>query len=257
VRIGIRVLQMMSALSALTTAAAWGLESRPAVTDGFEGSELSDHWQTVKFLPGAIRLQSSVVRAGNSAARITLRPGDQIPQEEGTEYERAELRESASLWSVEDAACEYSFSVFLPPDFPITSTRLVIAQWKQRCPFETCTPGNPVLAIRVQSGELLIAKQVASSKQVLYRTTEDMRGRWLDFRFQVRFSRHENGRIRAWLGDDMVVDHDGATAYPEAGGYAGRAVFYFKMGLYRDRMPEPMTLYVDEYSKKWLEDGGV
>jgi len=252
-----RVLLMVSALSAVTTAMAWALQSRPAVADGFEDPELSDHWQTVKFLPGAVRIQSSVVRAGNGAARITLRPGDQIPQEVGTEYERAELRESVSLWSLEDSACEYAFSVFIPPDFPITSTRLVIAQWKQRCPLETCTPGNPILAIRLQSGELLIAKQVTSGKEILYRTTDGLRDRWLDFRFQIHFSRSENGRIRAWLGKDLVVDHEGSTAYPEAGGYAGRAVFYFKMGLYRDRMPEPMTLYVDEYSKKWLEDGGL
>jgi hypothetical protein len=75
---------------------------------------------------------------------------------------------------------------------------------------------------------------------------------WLDFRFQIRFSRARSGRIKAWLGDTLVTDHRGVTAYPESGGYARPALFYFKIGLYRDRMSEPMTIYIDEYRKKPL-----
>jgi hypothetical protein len=32
-------------------------------------------------------------------------------------------------------------------------------------------------------------------------------------------------------------------------------MFYFKVGLYRDRMPAPMTIYVDEYRKEQLTEG--
>jgi hypothetical protein len=74
-----------------------------------------------------------VVTAGKGAVKIILRPGDQIAQEKGSELERAVLEESRRLWSVEDSAYAYSFSVFVPPEFPIGSTRLVIAQWKQFC----------------------------------------------------------------------------------------------------------------------------
>jgi hypothetical protein len=44
------------------------------------------------------------------------------------------------------------------------------------------------------------------------------------------------------------------NAYPEsaATGYTHPGRFYFKMGLYRDLMPEPMTIYIDEYRKKEL-----
>jgi hypothetical protein len=52
-----------------------------------------------------------------------------------------------------------------------------------------------------------------------------------------------------------VIDDKGVNVYPEAGGYAGRGLFYFKVGLYRDRMPETMTIYVDEYRKKRLLEG--
>ena len=241
-------------LAGLVVVAACGYRRNGVVFDGFEGPDLSKYWQTNKFLPGAVEIQSSVVRAGSGAARITLRPGDQIPQEEGSELERAELLESKRLWPVEESAYEYSFSLFVPQDFPITSTRLVIAQWKHRCPVEECTPGHPTLAIRYESGELFITKQAAARREVLYRAGDDIRNRWLDFRFRIRFSRTQNGRIKGWLGDRMIVDHKGRTAYPRAGGYTGRAVFYFKVGLYRDRMSEPMTLYVDEYRRQRLPD---
>jgi hypothetical protein len=53
------------------------------------------------------------------------------------------------------------------------------------------------------------------------------------------------------------VDYKGATAYPEkaATGYPDPSLFYFKMGLYRDLMAEPMTIYIDEYRKVQLTGG--
>jgi Polysaccharide lyase len=231
----------------------WICQRNAAVYDGFEKSSLGGYWETRRFVPGAVEIQSSVVRAGRGAARITLRAGDQIPQERGSELERAELQERWRSWSVEGSAYAYAFSVFLPQGFPIVPTRLVIAQWKQFCPAGECTPDNPVLAIRYEAGELFIAKQVGEKKQILYRT-RDVQNRWLDFRFEIRFSRGDRGRIRAWLGDSMIIDHKGASAYPQEGWYSGRGLFYFKVGLYRDRMAEPMTLYVDEYRKEPLPD---
>jgi len=234
----------------------WACQPNAVVYDGFETTGLRQHWETRRFLPGAVRIQSSVARAGKGAARIILRPGDQIPQERGSELERAELQESTRLWSVEDSAYVYSFSVFVPQDFPIVSTRLVIAQWKQYCPVDACTPDNPTLAIRYQAGELSITKQVTAEKDVLYRTRDDIRNRWLDFRFEIRFSRSQSGRIKAWLGDTLVIDYKGVTAYPASGGYVEDGLFYFKMGLYRDRSSEPMTIYFDEYRKHRLDARG-
>ena len=240
-------------LASVAVIVSWACQHNAVVYDGFETPGLGQHWETRRFLPGAVQIQSSVVRAGKWAAGITLRPGDQIPQERGSDLERAELQESRRLWSVEDSAYEYSFSVFVPQDFPIVSNRLVIAQWKQFCPVDECTPGNPTLAIRYQAGELFIAKQITAEKEVLYQTRDDIRNRWLDFRFQVRFSRSRSGRIKAWIGNTMVVDYKGVTAYPVSGGYVKPGIFYFKMGLYRDRSLDPMTIYVDEYRKQPLD----
>jgi hypothetical protein len=50
----------------------------------------------------------------------------------------------------------------------------------------------------------------------------------------------------------MIVDKKGQTAYPPSGGYQSPGAFYFKIGLYRDRMALPMTIYLDEYGKQPL-----
>ena len=53
-----------------------------------------------------------------------------------------------------------------------------------------------------------------------------------------------------------MAEYRGVTAYPEseATGYTNPSLFYFKMGLYRDVMPEPMVSYLDEYYKRQSPD---
>ncbi len=259
----------MSAAMALSMAAALALTAgacrrgspppaAPAVSgeviarDDFESETLSEHWETKRFLPGAVRVQGQVLRSGAGAAEIVLRAGDQIPSERGTELERAELEEATTLRSQSELGYEFWFSLRLPADFPVVDTRLVLAQWKQACPVASCTPNNPNLAVRYQNGELLLALQTTDRKQVLWRTRQEIRGRWLDFRVRVRFSPSDRGRVQAWLGSERIADHQGPTAYPPTGGHISGGTFYFKMGLYRDRMPATMTVFIDDYAKRAL-----
>ena len=230
------------------------------VYDGFETRELSRIWDTSRFVRGAVTMQSEVVRAGRGAAKIVLHSGDEFEAGIGgsKDSERAELLEAEKLGSKEDTAYEYSFSMMIPADFPIVPTRLVIAQWKQDCSgHATCSDDSPVVAVRYVSGVLSITHQIARHRAALFETSENLRGKWTDFRFQIRFSTRESGRLQAWLNGRQVADYRGVNAYPEniATGYANPSRFYFKMGLYRDLMAEPMTIYIDEYRKKQLLDG--
>jgi hypothetical protein len=220
--------------------------------DGFEAAFIGAMWDTRKLPPGTTAMQSSVVRAGKQALKITLREGDQIPEERGSILERAEIEESKRLEAVEGWTYDYSFSLFLPRDFPIVATRLVIAQWKQRCAIENCMPDNPTLAIRYSSGELSVTHQTGPERRTLYQLKDDIRDRWMDFRFRIRFSKTADGSIDAWLDGKSILHYAGVNAYPESGGYENR--FYFKVGLYRDRMSAPMSLYVDEYRKARVLD---
>ncbi|HEX9934874.1 MAG TPA: polysaccharide lyase, partial [bacterium] len=188
--------------------------------DGFEPAALNPAWSAEKFLPGAVENQSLVVRSGNGAVKITLKHGDQIEKEKGSLLERAELLESEKLWAVEGSAYSYAFSLFMPPDFPILPTRLVIAQWKQDCETGKCDPASPVAAVRFQSGELSVNVQSGPLKEVLFRTREDVRNKWLDFQFHIKFSRGPGGRIQAWMNNRQIIDYAGKTAYSEKYGYA-------------------------------------
>jgi hypothetical protein len=219
------------------------------ISDDFEYDSLGEIWSDDKFLPGALSFVTENKRSGNKAVMLTLNPGDQIEEEIGTILERAELKEAKSLFSVEDNSYEYAFSLFIPADFPIVPTRLVIAQWKQNCKSGNCDPDNPVLAIRYVMGELFVTLQTEPEKKVLFSRIENIKGQWLDLKFRTRFSRTENGVIKAWINDEQVIDYKGITAYKEKYGYPYPGVYYFKMGLYRDHVEVPMTIYIDSYSK--------
>ena len=230
------------------------------VYDAFETRELSAIWGTSRFVRGAVTMQSEFVRAGRGAAKVVVHSRDKF--EAGIngdkDSERAELEEAETLLSKENRTYEYSFSMLIPADFPIVPTRLVIAQWKQDCDGHVnCSDDSPVVAVRYVSGVLQITHQTGRHRTVLFETDENLRGKWNDFRFQIRFSPTESGRLQGWLNGKLVVDYSGVNAYPEnaSTGYADPSRFYSKMGLYRDVMAEPMTIYIDEYRKRQLPDG--
>src|ERR1035438_6420334 len=109
--------------------------SRVDVYDGFEAPKLSAIWDTNRFARGAVTMQSAIVRAGRGAAKVVVHSRDVFEAgiNGNEDTERAELLEASELVSKEDVTYEYSFSMYLPADFPIVPTRLVIAQWKQDC----------------------------------------------------------------------------------------------------------------------------
>jgi hypothetical protein len=231
------------------------------VYDGFESAQLSALWETSRFNPGAVTMQSEIVRAGHGAAKITLHSHDtfEAGKNGNADSERDELMEARSLIAQEGAAYEYSFSMYFPKDFPIVPTRLVIAQWKQYCGEDSlpCNDDSPVLALRYIGGELLVTQGFGKGRIVLFQAKDEYRGRWLDFKVRARFSSRPDGKVRVWLDGKQIVDFQGITANAEnqTTGYPSPSHFYFKMGLYRNVMAEPMTVYIDEYRKRKLGPG--
>jgi len=224
------------------------------VHDTFDGEQLSLLWDTSRFEKGAVIMQSNVVHTGIRAAKITLHQGDKYEagNDSSLASERAELLEAKKLVSREHKTYEYAFSMFIPADFPIVPTRLVIAQWKQHCTTQQCEDDSPVLALRYTNGKLQITIQTGAHREVYYQTNSDIRNKWITFKFTVNFSRDNDGFIKGWINDTQVLDYKGKSAYGAERGYALNSYFYFKMGLYRDRMVEPMTIYIDDYSKTQL-----
>jgi hypothetical protein len=223
--------------------------------DGFDSLKLSNIWNTSKMVEKSLEFQSDIVREGKGAARIILRANDKFVagSSTGKANERDELMLNKIYSPIEGLRYEYQFSMFLPSDFPIVNTRLVIAQWKQYChggDTALCSDDSPVLAIRYVAGELYITLQTDSGVNKLYKLNDEIRNRWLDFKFQVRFSRQIDGEIRAFLNDREIINYKGVTSYSEKHGYPAKSRYYFKMGLYRDIMAEPMTIYIDEFKMR-------
>jgi hypothetical protein len=231
------------------------------VYDGFESPDLSQEWETSRFVPGAVAIETHTVRAGRSAIQVTIHSGEKFEAgiNGNADSERAELTEARRLTSRQELPYEYSFSMFFPADFPIVPVRLVVAQWKQACLNSDlpCSDDSPVLAVRYINGELQITQDLEHKRNVLYREKSELRSRWLDLRFQARFTPQRVGRIRAWLNDRQIIEYTGQTANQEstATGYPDPSWFFFKMGLYRNVMKAPMTVYIDEYRKRMLDEG--
>ena len=61
--------------------------------------------------------------------------------------------------------------------------------------------------------------------------------------YHSRFSRGEDGLVEVWMNGSCVVTYKGSTAFKE-----GEDSIYNKVGLYRDRWKEPMTIYFDNYT---------
>ncbi len=250
-----RLLRVAGIALALGLVFVLGLREIPIhVYDGFESRHLSSfRWSGYRFVRGAV---APVVRSGRRALAITVHKGDryEAASEEGAATERDELMESLWLLSHLGPTYVYSFSLYIPQDFPQTSERLVIAQWKQLC--WRCHPDNPVLAIRYDHGLLRITRRDDRHSQELYRGNEDVRGRWLDFRFVIRFDFTEQGSINATLDGRTIVQYRGPTVYRPPRGHSLHRV-YFKTGLYRDALGEPpWTIYMDEYRKDQCPETG-
>lgn len=224
------------------------------VYDDFESPEVKEIWKTKRMEMHAFEVQSEIVRAGNSAAKITLRNGDMAHKGNGLDLpnERDELLETYALKSVEGKTYEYQFSMFIPDTFPIVPDRLVIAQWKQSCKNMNCAKYSPVIALRYITGKMMVTLQTTdSTRTIFYINKQDVRNQWLDFRFKIRFSRQETGLLVAYMNDKQVVNYSGVTSYDEKP-TDKENTYYFKMGLYRDQLEEPMCIYIDEYRKKEL-----
>jgi hypothetical protein len=230
------------------------------VYDDFESPRLSwTRWSRGRFAPGAVATEQSVVRAGRGALAITVHSGDryEAASDTGAACERDELMESWWLYSRAGRTYAYSFSLYLPKEIPQTSERLVIAQWRQLCEASRCRPDRPVLAIRCEDAHLKITRIDEQGSHALYQGSDDIRGRWLDFRFVTRFDSSGEGGVDATLDGHEIVNYRGPTLFQPAHGYPRHALIYFKTGLYRDALHEPpWTMYVDEYRKDQCPETG-
>jgi hypothetical protein len=227
------------------------------VYDGFEVPALGKQWTSSRMEKESFTIQSAIVRNGRNALQITLHTGDK-PEEKTAQdkaSERDELSESYSEYALEGKTYDYKFSLFLPDSFPIVPTRLVLAQWKQFCPFCSCSSNSPLVALRYISGKLFITLQTSSRRDTVFLSDQEFRNSWHDFNFRIRFSKDNDGLLIVKMDNKEIINYKGVSSYADnCRVLSNRNKYYFKMGLYRDQMPKPMTIFIDEYSKIQLNE---
>ena len=214
--------------------------SIPVLSDGFEGETLANFWLAGNYgsglyVPGAIKLSTNYARSGMHCAEITVREGDIDAAGDGdTRVERAEL--DSGHFPLRGHEAWYGFSLLVPKDFPIVDDRLVISSCKQS------DVSRPIVAQRFQNGNHTFTVESQGRKE-LYKMPPIPLGQWIDMVYHLRYSTGTDGLVEVWMNGKKVVTYSGPAADPSA-----KNAFYHKIGLYRDRLKVPMTIYYDNYT---------
>ena len=182
---------------------------------GFESGDLSS-WQLVqRASEDRIRVVDSPVSAGSRAARFEVRAGDDVGGA------RAEIGYTNNMAS-EGEVRTYSWSTFVPEDYPSVDKWQDILQWKNE------GTGSPPLQMKIEGEQI----GLSGGPQVNWRWPWKRsleRGKWLDFKVRTMWSSDPQvGWVEAWYEGEKVLErHSMATLYPGLKNY-------LKMGLYRD-----------------------
>jgi hypothetical protein len=224
---------------------------------GFETGDLSE-WSGL----GARQLccaHSAVivadpVRSGARALEVTLH-SDDPPVKAG---KRAELRRKGTFQAVR---YRYAFSLFVPESWAAIPQQATFAQWHS-VPDKLlgeASRGPPLrLAIRNGAFEMVgqwdadlisngwLRQDDATHRRGQFRWSAPLeRGRWIDWRLEVRWSPSVDGYVALWKDEARVYLRQGPVGYRDLFGP------YLKIGLYVPRWQgsvavERRSLYFDE-----------
>ena len=215
-----------------------------AVSDDFEAGPLSSIWATKKLSPHALRHLTAPTRTGRGAIEMQVAAGDQTAVGgDGQLTERAELREAPGVRLPMGVDAWYAFSFYLPADFPIVETRLVLASWKQSFK-DPSKDRSPMVALRYMGGRLMVTVARDRGKRVLFGEEVDVRNRWVDMVFHLIPRADQKGRLQVWKDRRQIVDYQGALGFKK-----DEDETYFKLGLYRDHMDIPMRIVYDRFRR--------
>jgi hypothetical protein len=208
--------------------------------DSFEGPAVESFWLPGNYgsglyVPGDIRISTNYARSGTKSVEITVHEGDVAAAGDGNTWvERAEL--DSGHFHLLGREAWYGFSVLIPRDFPIVDVRLVISSCKQS------DVSRPLTAQRFRNGKHTLTVESQGRKRQ-YRLPNLPLGKWVDFVCRARYSPDKDGLFQLWMNGTQVASYSGPLADP-----ANKNAFYHKIGLYRDRLKQPMRIYFDNYS---------
>jgi len=197
-----------------------------------------DYWSTEKIEPG--RLTFGMFE-GIDAAKIDLIKGDhQQTSAAGTVTERGELMEQKDIRLPLGTEAWYAFSVYFPTDFPIVDNRTVFAQWKQ-----AEEDSSPFLSLRYQGGKIfcrIIGDEINEKFQL--KQEREIRGGWHRIIMNYQLNPDLTGKVHCQFDEEEFANYVGKMGHQSLGPST-----YFKMGLYRDQIDVPQTIYLAQYRR--------
>ena len=220
--------------------AADGVGPTISIGDDFR-SGVGPIWRLQRVRADALTAVPDPTGLDRNVLAITLRAGDMA--DSGGITERAELSEADALHLPTGTDVWYSFSLYLPLDFPVVDRRLVLGQWKQACG-DCAADHSPGIANRYRNGVFSITIQNGDRRVVLFEEKADIRGRWNQLVYHLRLTPQPDGFLQAWLNGQQVVDYRGPLGYPD-----DLDRVYFKIGLYRDSLAIPMTMLLARFRR--------
>src|SRR5438270_10066629 len=127
--------------------------------DGFEGTDFAPasglyYRDNYEQSAGKAEFQSNIVRTGNGALRLSVKPLCPPPGDDCSE--RAEIWERTKLWVPYDEGIWHGFAVKFEDPVPADDNRYVIAQWKRQILPGAVGDYSPFLAIRMSRGKLFV-----------------------------------------------------------------------------------------------------
>ncbi|MGK7912995.1 MAG: DUF4347 domain-containing protein [Synechococcus sp.] len=133
----------------------------------------------------------------------------------------------------------YEFKNFIPNDWKNDGSAETIAQWHGRPdrnlgePFRRAAMalrvkgGRYALVIRSDSDRVTNTKQKGTFKEVDPWSGNLQKGRWVSWRFQIKWSHRGDGFVRVFQNGKQVLNYNGANSYNDA------AAPYMKFGIYK------------------------
>lgn len=232
------------AIEAATPEAAQATRRSEVVRLDFEAGSFAG-WDVRRLVgPHSATVATETVRHGRYAARFELRNGDRV-----SDGWRAELKDPHNATLGRDVW--YGFSTYLPPDYPDHDFSCVLAQWHDQAELGDHS-GKPPIAHRIRAGRFYIttaASPVAGDSpqhtDVLFETSQGVKGMWHDFVYRVHWPNGGTGEIDMWMNGERVLEYRGPLGY----GNQVRGP-YFKLGMYcAEDVPQPHIVYHDSYRR--------
>ncbi|MEM9151953.1 MAG: heparin lyase I family protein, partial [Cyanobacteria bacterium P01_F01_bin.3] len=160
---------------------------------------------------------------GGDAMRIELRYGDPFVSNK----RRAEVIPSGS--TKYGTTYTYELSKFIPNSWKADSQFEILMQWHQR-PDGGESWGNPPMVLDASGNQIRLRTTIEKGSGKVKKTLWSAplkKGSWIDYKFEINWSKNSNGYVKAWQNGKQVVNYKGQTANND------KSAPFLKYGIYK------------------------